>query len=397
MTARTSPTSVATTVCKTQSPKSEESSKVAKGTQEWGRALMARQPEAKQVDDQEVYMAPLDNGSTSTGFPTADWFVEETFEDTQGVGTEAIDGRIVKPEKKGLGVFRLGNPATGKYILLSMPDSYLQPTYTDPVIAQRKLGKLPNISISMKDKEDDPHQPYMIKYNGVEFTRLFPAKDELYYCSIMKASAEEKAQALEAWKGNKALYASQKSKEKLTKAMCHDRYDHPRGQSLENLIKRLELGGVIVQDKDREITCTACDLAKMVPYPAKGHDKRQRTDVLPGEKWSHDLLGLMAEPAIGFIGGRYCSIAVDYCSGKGDIMIIKVKSQARIHMDLLQKRVDRYHGGARFKQWHTDNARETTGIVQTEANDSKGIIGGKSPAYYHQGNPDAENRMKINE
>ncbi|KAJ3228689.1 hypothetical protein HDU78_009606 [Chytriomyces hyalinus] len=229
-----------------------QSSKVARGTQEWGRALMARQSEI-QSSDREVFMAPLDNGSTSTGFPTADWFVEESFEDVQGVGTEAIDGRIMKPEKKGLGVFRLGNPAMGKYILLSMPDSYLQPTYTDPVIAQRKLGKLPNISISMKDKEDDPHQLYMIKYNGKEFTRLFPAKDKLYYCSIMKASVEEKAQAWEAWKGNRALYASQKTKPRISKAMCHDRYGHPRGQSLENLIKRLELGGAIVLDKEKEI------------------------------------------------------------------------------------------------------------------------------------------------
>ncbi|KAJ3264522.1 hypothetical protein HDU77_008384 [Chytriomyces hyalinus] len=189
--------------CKNENTKPDHSSAmVAKDTAHWGCALMSRTYAELVAQPNKVFMAPLDNGSTMTGFPSKDWFVEESLVDAEGVGVEAIDGRIVKPEKKGLGVFRLGNPQTGKYILLSMPDSYLQPNYTDPVIAQRKLGKLPNISILMKDKEEDPHQPYLIKYKGQEFTRLYPAKDKLYYCSIMKASPEEKQQALEVWKGH---------------------------------------------------------------------------------------------------------------------------------------------------------------------------------------------------
>ncbi|KAJ3227103.1 hypothetical protein HDU78_010105 [Chytriomyces hyalinus] len=78
-------------------------------------------------------------------------------------------------------------------------------------------------------------------------------------------------------------------------------------------------------------------------------------------------------------------------------MIIKTKPQARVHMDLLQKHVDWFHGGPRFKEWHTDNAKETTQQEQTAANDATGIIEGKLPAYFHQGNLDAENQMKMNE
>ncbi|KAJ3243289.1 hypothetical protein HDU77_010459 [Chytriomyces hyalinus] len=209
--------------CKSEDSKSDSSAKVAKETTAtWGRALMARTYAEVVAQPSDVFLAPLDNGLTSTGFPSSDWFAEESLVDVDDVSIESIDGQIMKPEKKGLGVFRLGNPQTGKYILLSMPDAYLQPTYTDPVIAQRKLGKLPNVSILMKDKEDDPHQPSMIKYQAQEFTCLFPAKDELYYCSIMKASTEEKAQALAAWRGNRALYAAQTTKIIITKQLIHD-------------------------------------------------------------------------------------------------------------------------------------------------------------------------------
>ncbi|KAJ3086630.1 hypothetical protein HK100_008642, partial [Physocladia obscura] len=133
-------------------------------------------------EELEVYLAPMDNGSTFTGFPTEDWFVKEILEDARDVGTEAIDGRIVRLEKKGLGVFCLGNPETGNY--------------KEPIISQRKFGKLPNIGISLRDKEEDPHEPYVIKYLSKKFVEIYLAKDELYYLTIMKATEEDKRLAM---------------------------------------------------------------------------------------------------------------------------------------------------------------------------------------------------------
>jgi hypothetical protein len=367
-------------------------------TTHWGRHFLAASYRAaERRHDDKIVLSPIDNGSSFSAFPTSDWFIESTLKTQEGKATETIDGRIVKAEQTGVAIFRLCDPESANYLVITIPDSDLQPGYVGPVIAQRKLSKLQDWQITIQDKSEDLQQPLHLHYQGSPFAKIYPAKDELFYASIMKATDEEKLQALDALKNNKGFYAAPSKQSEVSKFQLHTRFGHPKGANLDNLIKRTEAKGTKVTEREKPLICTSCDMAKLVPLPSKPHDRRQRTEVLPGEKWSHDSSGKMSVPAIGFNGGLYRSIAVDYHSGKGDIRITKTRAEHRAHLQDIQRRIDRYFGGHRFKAWHTDNAKETTGKEQLEYNTNEGIISSKSPPYYHQGNPDAENRMKINE
>ncbi|KAJ3102064.1 hypothetical protein HK100_004426 [Physocladia obscura] len=234
-----------------------------------------KEKETETESNKEVYLAPMNNSSMYAGFPTEDWIIEETLEDVgTGTGTEAIDRCIIQPTKKGL---------------VALLGLFVQPTCTDVVILQGKLGKVKNISILLKDKENDPHQPYVIKYKDQAFTTVYLAKDEIYYLTIMKASKEEKQVALEAYQRRWALYAVASKKQEISKLMIHQCYRHPKVAIIKNLIQRLEMNGIKIIGKDEELKCVACNLAKMVPLPSKAQDKSQRMNVLPGEKWLHDL------------------------------------------------------------------------------------------------------------
>jgi hypothetical protein len=195
----------------------------------------------------------------------------------------------------------------------------------------------------------------------------------------------------------KAFFADGKQKDKtLTFQQIHVAYNHPGTQRTKELVKVLEGNGMTIIGNPT-IQCMACDLAKAKPIPSKQQEKSKRQDLLPGQSWAHDLSGKMRVTAIDEHNGSYRSLAIDEHSGMENLQILRTKGQAKQHIRQLRNSVNNRFGEFGFKHLRTDNAKEYLS-KELEADSMKyGYHHTFTPPYYHQGNPNAENALGINE
>ena len=274
-------------------------------------------------------------------------------------------------------MFRLCNPQTKTYSIVTMHNVPYQPNYVEDIIGQDQLRDSAGFDVQMPAKEINEYgeelptsRPMIITHNSKEINRITKdPQDNLYYVYIMEASTLEKMEAVQMSETcpheNQATCVSTchygprtlKSK-KLTVEEIHNRYGHPLGSKMTKMIHNLYELGYEISGSSNNYECMACNVAKMKPLPYPTLPVSRKLDTKPGEKWSHDLSGKMSIDPICYRGSKYRSLAIDYYSGMVRLEFLHNKSDAINHIKRIEIATNKNFGNGRFSTLKTDGAGE---------------------------------------
>ena len=371
----------------------------------WGRAMLGRgmigkketimetaNKSAKPMENTERVC--IDTGSTRTGLNKEHYFLPGSLRPGNHHATTTITGEIIRPSLIGTAVVRLCSLDRRQFAIIQMEDVPLMEEYPESVLGFQNVKNLNDIDVIVPPKDDRGQSSLEIYFKGDLWERITPAKDNLYYTHISACSKVEMEEFAEIMERANFGPIIQKDKS-VSKDTVHQRYGHPGAIRQKKLEIELMKSGYNIQG---ELTdCRTCQLAKMRPHRYPELEAARREKMLPGEKWSHDLSGPVAVAPVGFSGGKYRSLMVDYNSGYYVAQILNSKTEAAGHIFAVKWKVDGLFGQGRMRYLKTDNAGEVTSKANRKCFKEEGIQLSNTPPYSHQANGDIERRMQMNE
>jgi hypothetical protein len=209
-----------------------------KGVQ-WGRGLMARSGNADGEMGEDL--APIDNGSSISGFNNLDYFVPGTLKQTGNIGVMTIVGRVAKSAGIGTARFAISD-GNGNWKSIEIENAAYMPSYDSQVISETQFRRVENCDIEKpRKKKNDSSLPMILSVDERTIEILPDVRDHIYYVRIRPAPAEGIL---------KGLYAGTTKEQSRTSInVLHQRFGHPGEKKLKGLVPLMENQGFQIYGK----------------------------------------------------------------------------------------------------------------------------------------------------